>query len=133
LIVVLAVLGIVYSVIATRYYAANELSVTLFMGNSMFLRFLLGPFWFAVELAPITVVVALLRVNVVYAAMTVLFYEVIMNVVLSTYFPWNWGGFVAAVINMPWNFSFQIPVYGLTWLIFVYAWDLTRKSRAKDT
>jgi len=77
----------------------------------------LGPFWFAVELAPITIVVSLLRLNIVYTMLTIVFYEFVMNAAVFAFAPWNYGEFMALVIFIPWNFVFQLPIWAVTLLV----------------
>ena len=119
LVAALAVLGIVYSVLATRWWVMSWLSLPPLMHEIPFGRQLLGPFWFAIELAPITMALVLLRVNPGYAAFTILFYEIIMNAAEVVFEPIYGGGYrlhVGMIVAFPFNYALQLPVWGLTWL-----------------
>jgi len=85
------------------------------MRHVFFSRLLLGPFWFAVEVAPITIAVTLLRVNAIYAVITLAAYLIVMNVVELSFEAWRLS-LLFAMITTPVNLMLQIPVWGLTWL-----------------
>ena len=117
LLAALAVLGAVYSVLATGFYVTHWVALVPIEQRSFFLEILLRVFWSAVALAPITVVIALLRVKLQYAALVVLVYQVIMNAAVFAFARWNIGEFTGLVTQIPLNFAMQIPVWGLTRLV----------------
>jgi hypothetical protein len=112
----LAALGIIYSVLATRLWMMSWSPLVPLMGHIFFFRLLFGPFWFAVELAPITIALTLLRVNLGWAMLAIFAYEVIMNAAEVVFPPAGYGVRVATVLNFPLNYVLQVPVWALTWL-----------------
>lgn len=117
LLAALAFLGIVYSVFATRYWMMSWIPLLPLMRQSFFFRLFFGPFWFAFELLPITVAVALLRMHPIHALATVLLYDIVMNVVQVASEPGGYGLFMVIAINIPMNVALQLPVWGLTRLM----------------
>jgi len=109
--------GAVYSVLLTRLWMMSWIPLLPFMRESMFLRMMLGPFWFGVALAPITVAVTLFRSNPAAAVLTLIAYVVIMNVAQLAFEGWNTVMLIPMIANMPFTFALQLPVWGLTYLV----------------
>jgi len=82
----LLVLGLVYSVLGTIWYLTHWQILAHVEGHSVLLEMLFRPFWFGVQLIPITIVVALLRVNVLHSILIATFSQIVMIVadLLST-------------------------------------------------
>ena|GEM_PF-2878781 len=121
LLVVLALIGVLYCVLATWYWMLYVIKLVPLMNHYFSLRLLFGPFWFAVVLIPITIVVALLRVRPFYAALTIAMYLIVMCIANVAIDWWSngyltYGLLLANAINFWWNFWLQLPVWALTWL-----------------
>jgi hypothetical protein len=95
----------------------NWVSLLPLMRTSFFFELCVRFFWAAVLLAPITVAVALLRVRLDYAALTVLTYQIIMNGVVFAHAPKNLSMFGSLAVAVPLNFAVQVPVWWLTRLL----------------
>lgn len=114
-----AFLGIVYSVLATRLWMMSWIPLLPLLKRSEFFQAFFGPFWFAVELAPITVAVVLLRVQPIAAVFTVWAYYVLMNLtqVASEPSDYRFALLLTMVGHAPFAFILQIPVFGLAVLV----------------
>jgi hypothetical protein len=123
----LAVLAIVYAAIATHVWIASWMPLAPIMRRFFFVRLMLGPFWVAVILAPITVVATALRFNLGLLLLTLLFYEIVINVEYLLMAPTNLMAMFSQMTMFGWNFILQLPVWGLTLLVL----KLTRSGPGK--
>lgn len=115
--VLLSAIGVVYVVCATGLYVRNALLVIHIIDHSFFLRLLLGPFWFGLELVPITIALALLRIKPGLAALIIFFYQLLTSFGTFAFEPGNLGEFMAIAIFFGWNFALQVLIWILTRLI----------------
>ncbi len=127
LLAALAIVGVVYTAIATHLWIANWVSLVPIMDRSFLLRLMLGPFWVAIVLFPITIVATLLRLNIAAFLLTLLFYAIIINIEYLFMAQPNSTAMIAQATFVGWNFILQVPVWGLT----VLALKLTRPRPEK--
>ncbi len=111
----LAVLGLVYSVVTTRIWMMNWIPLIPLMERAPIYRMLLGPFWFGIALAPITVAVVLLRLRSEQAIVAVVGFFVAMNVTQLVSEQLNVAVFLA--FNTPFCLALQVPVWALTSIV----------------
>ena len=98
------------------------------MGRAFIFRMLLGSWWYGIELAPITIVVVLLRLRSEYAIVAVIVLFVVMNVAQFAFEPFNAALFLSMVSNTPICLALQVPVWGLT----AIAVKLAHRGRGHD-
>lgn len=114
LFVALAVLGVAYSVFATRYWMSSWISLIPLMDQSMLFRLIFGPLWFAIQLIPITVAVTLLRVRPPYAVTAVATSYIIMCATEIASESWNYGLLLSMVVNSTPTAVIQFLMWGLS-------------------
>jgi hypothetical protein len=116
LLATLAVLAVIYSVVATWYWMLSWTRLLPIMDRSFFYRMLLGPLWYGVQLIPVTVGVTWLRVKFSWALVTVFVCGIIMN--LTTLVLGQTDGYFVFILalQMGFNYTMQIPVAALAWL-----------------
>ncbi len=117
----LAVLGIVYSVVAIRIWMLNWIALLPIMERALGYRMLFGPFWFAVEATPITIAVVLLRLRPEQAIIVVFACLVVMSVAQYVFESFNVPLFLNTVVLTPFCLALQVPVWALTSLIVKFA------------
>jgi len=78
---------------------------------------LLGPLWYGIELAPITVAVVLLRLRSEQAMGAALAFLVVMNVTQLVTEPISISVFLATLSNTPICLALQVPVWALTSIV----------------
>lgn len=113
----LAVLGIVYSVVTTRIWMMNWIPLIPLMERAPIYRLLLGPFWYAIELAPITVAAVLLRLRFELAIVAVFALFVVMNIAQLIFEPFNAALILSMVGNTPICLILQVPVWALASIV----------------
>jgi hypothetical protein len=95
----------------------NWIPLIPLMERAPIYRMLLGPLWFGIELAPITVAVVLLRLRSEQAIVVVFAFFVVMNVAQLVFEPFNVGVVLAMVINTPLSLALQVPVWALASIV----------------
>jgi len=117
LLATLALIGVVYAVVATRLWVMSWVPLLPLTTNNFILRLLFGPFWFAVQLIPITIAVTLLRLQAGYAVIAVVVYAIIMNVAQLTFLAGGGKSYTLPMImaiNTTLDLVLQLPVWWLT-------------------
>jgi len=117
LLLVLGILGIVYSLLATWFYVANWTSLLHLMQGSLLMSVLVRNAWAGIVLAPITIVVALLRLKAVYSILIIFVFAVFISSSVFAFSPFNFGEFMGLAINLLPTLALQIPVYLFTLLL----------------
>lgn len=117
LLAALAALGIIYSVVVTRFWMVSWAQILPLMKQSSFFRLLFGPAWFGVGLIPITIAVALLRLNPLNAGIAIVLFGVVMNVTQIAFEHWDFGMLVFLIPNLPFDYAMQLPVWVLAWFV----------------
>ena len=112
----LAVLGLLYSVLATRWYLTHWQVLAHIEGQSLLLDMLFRPFWFGVQLVPITIALALLRINIGYSLLIAVVYQLAMYITEFVGAPPGYWMFIVTT-QFPLNLGMQVPIWGVTRLI----------------
>ena len=112
----LAVAGLVYAVLATRWYV-EDWAVLVPAMNSIAGTLLFRIFWFGVAMWPITIVATALRFDPTRWVAVVVLYQLVMTFSVFAFTPWNVGEAMGLILGFGPNFLLQLLIWLPTMLI----------------